>query len=264
VNGDGHWGRVEVKQVRGTARRSRLRMCMHSYLTLRLRACLWCMAFFPSQFIKDSVGGIDFDDDDELEHAVNAVLGHSVLDDDGRDGLSDGDVNKADMRLLYSRQLGASVPPTVCVPRCSQCGDTIATSCGAVPTTDGLASVDDVVDWVIHGIQLPQYADAFHDNAISSYDLSSLLEDHGEPIETVLGVTNPLHRKKIVRAITVRLVGVASRTSPSVLLAWFSPVPSRRSDARFSSPCVTPPTLVGVCYVVLSPASTGHARTPAL
>ena len=72
-------------------------------LTLLPRLLSACVL---TQFIKHSVGGTDFDDDEELERAVNAVLGHSILDDDGRDGVSDSDVSRADVRLLYSRQLG--------------------------------------------------------------------------------------------------------------------------------------------------------------
>ena len=87
---------------------------------------------------------------------------------------------------------------------------------GRCHVPDGLASVDDVAEWVTHGIQLPQYAETFRNNDISSEDLSSLLQDGGEAIESVLGITNLLHKKRILRAITVRLVGVASRTVASV------------------------------------------------
>ena len=71
-----------------------------------------------------------------------------------------------------------------------------------------LKSVDDVVDWVKYSVQLPQYEKNFRENAITGYDLPTLLEDKGEVLRTDLGITNRLHRKIILRGITTRLLGI--------------------------------------------------------
>ena len=47
-----------------------------------------------------------------------------------------------------------------------------------------------------------------------------LTEANGDALESVLGVTNALHRRKLLRALTVRLVGVASRTLLLLGLCW--------------------------------------------
>ena len=43
-----------------------------------------------------------------------------------------------------------------------------------------LKSVDDVVDWVKYSVQLPQYEKNFRENAITGYDLPTLLENGGK------------------------------------------------------------------------------------
>jgi hypothetical protein len=72
-----------------------------------------------------------------------------------------------------------------------------------------LASVEDVADWMSNAVLLPQYAEAFQHNSVTGYDLAGLVQDHGRMLSESLGVSNPLHRKKIMRAIRMRLVGVA-------------------------------------------------------
>ncbi|KAG8470322.1 hypothetical protein KFE25_008743 [Diacronema lutheri] len=75
-------------------------------------------------------------------------------------------------------------------------------------------SVDEVVDWVAHAVQLPQYAHAFRDNAIVGHDFRGLLENGGELLRDELGVESRLHRRQITRAISMRLYGMGVPPAP--------------------------------------------------
>ncbi|XP_002974863.2 uncharacterized protein LOC9637430 [Selaginella moellendorffii] len=68
-----------------------------------------------------------------------------------------------------------------------------------------MLTADTVVNWVSHGLQLPQYADAFQRNAINGLDFLSLIENDGRALAEELGVSSSLHRRKITGAI-VRLI----------------------------------------------------------
>ena len=77
-----------------------------------------------------------------------------------------------------------------------------------------LKTVDDVADWIKYSVLLPQYEDNFRNNAITGYDLPSLLEGKGDVLNTDLGIKNKLHRKIILRSITTRLLGIGKIPPP--------------------------------------------------
>lgn len=69
-------------------------------------------------------------------------------------------------------------------------------------------SAAEVAQWVTHAVQLPMYSDVFLANSITGFDFPALLENDGQSIHEDLGVTNRLHRRQIMRAIQMRLLGV--------------------------------------------------------
>jgi len=70
-----------------------------------------------------------------------------------------------------------------------------------------MLTADRVVDWVIHGLQLPQYAQAFRENAVNGLDFPALIEDHSQTLLYDLQVQSRLHRQKITHAIVRQMFG---------------------------------------------------------
>ena len=54
-----------------------------------------------------------------------------------------------------------------------------------------------VVEWVAHGLNLPQYAAAFKRNAITALDFPLLVADGGATLQQELGVASKLHREQV-------------------------------------------------------------------
>lgn len=54
-----------------------------------------------------------------------------------------------------------------------------------------------VVEWVAHGLNLPQYAHAFKQNAITALDFPFLLSDGGAALAADLGVSSKLHQQQV-------------------------------------------------------------------
>ena len=53
------------------------------------------------------------------------------------------------------------------------------------------------MDWVEHGLGLPQYAPAFKRNAVTALDFPLLLSDGGATLAADLGVTSRLHQQQV-------------------------------------------------------------------
>lgn len=70
-----------------------------------------------------------------------------------------------------------------------------------------MLTADRVVDWIIHGLQLPQYAHAFRENAVNGLDFPALVEDDSQTLLYDLQVQSRLHRKKITYAIVRQMFG---------------------------------------------------------
>jgi hypothetical protein len=58
----------------------------------------------------------------------------------------------------------------------------------------------------------------FRTAAVTGYDLPSLLERDGQSLKDDVGVESGLHRKQIMRAITMKLLGVADGAGLTLLL----------------------------------------------
>jgi len=84
---------------------------------------------------------------------------------------------------------------------------------------DRLLGVDDIAEWLEHAVQLPfdEVGSKFCANHVTGYDFPELVEDNGKRLETEIEITNPTHRRKIVRLINARLLGIES-TLPEVKL----------------------------------------------
>eukprot|EP01018_Ginkgo_biloba_P032489 Gb_01581 [translate_table: standard] len=79
-----------------------------------------------------------------------------------------------------------------------------------------MLTADRVVDWVTHGLQLPQYAQAFRRNAVNGLDFPALIEDYSCTLSDELGVHSLLHRKKITHAIVRQMFGLGAVPGPPV------------------------------------------------
>eukprot|EP00516_Mucochytrium_quahogii_P007989 CAMPEP_0203745716 /NCGR_PEP_ID=MMETSP0098-20131031/1371_1 /ASSEMBLY_ACC=CAM_ASM_000208 /TAXON_ID=96639 /ORGANISM=" , Strain NY0313808BC1" /LENGTH=831 /DNA_ID=CAMNT_0050633577 /DNA_START=601 /DNA_END=3097 /DNA_ORIENTATION=- len=107
---------------------------------------------------------------------------------------------------------------------------------------DSLVTVDDVEDWITNAVLLPQYAIAFKENGIKGLDLPLFVEEPS--YLEYIGVKSPLHRKQILRSISMRLFGLGkSPLKPTLscddvsregktILTWSSPIASRSRVLR--------------------------------
>ena len=124
-------------------------------------------------FVRETIGGSAFDTSDEVEAGVDQVL--EQLDRDRDDGLDKNDV------LAYWMQL------------------------------ESLLTAEEVSEWVVHAVQLPEsVGDLFLENLVTGYDFPELVDHDGEVIETELGIEKASHRKKILRHINARMLGIGS------------------------------------------------------
>ncbi|KAG0593335.1 hypothetical protein KC19_1G322100 [Ceratodon purpureus] len=99
-----------------------------------------------------------------------------------------------------------------------------------------MMTADHVVDWVTHGLQLPQYAEAFRRNAINGMDFPALIENDSEALLEDLGIKSTLHRTKVTHALVRQIFGIGTvpgpvrslQCSPSsyggIQLSWEAPI----------------------------------------
>jgi Ca2+-binding EF-hand superfamily protein len=125
--------------------------------------------------LENSLGSEHFDDASEVADGVDEAF--SKIDVGG-----DGSISLSEMTSFWSR-------------------------------LDSLQSVNDVADWVRYAVQLPQYEETFRKNAITGYDLPTLLEGKGRLLKDELGIQNNLHRRIITRSINTRLLGIGKLPS---------------------------------------------------
>lgn len=97
-----------------------------------------------------------------------------------------------------------------------------------------------LVDWVAHGLQLPQYADVFRNHSITAVDLPHLVRDGGATLQE-MGITLALHRVKVLRGIKRLLLGLG--TPPSAPTALTCQPSGGRMRVQWSPPASagTPP-----------------------
>ena len=124
-------------------------------------------------FVRETIGGSAFDTSAEVEAGVDQVL--ERLDRDNDDGLDRDDV------LAHWMQL------------------------------ESLLTAEEVSEWVVHAVQLPnEVGDVFLDHLVTGYDFPELVDHGGEAIESELGITKASHRKKIMRHINARMLGIGT------------------------------------------------------
>lgn len=130
-------------------------------------------------FVRETIGGSAFDTSAEVEAGVDQVL--EQLDRDNDEGLDRDDV------LAHWMQL------------------------------ESLLTAEEVSEWVVHAVQLPnEIGDVFLNHLVTGYDFPELVDHGGEAIETELGITKASHRKKIMRHINARMLGIGTvPTTPS-------------------------------------------------
>jgi len=130
-------------------------------------------------FVRETIGGSAFDTSAEVEAGVDQVL--EQLDRDHDDGLDRDDV------LAHWMQL------------------------------ESLLTAEEVSEWVVHAVQLPnEIGGIFLDHLVTGYDFPELVDHGGEAIESELGITKASHRKKIMRHINARMLGIGTvPTTPS-------------------------------------------------
>ena len=132
------------------------------------------------QYIRSVVGGEHFDSATEVQEATTNALSNI----DKVDQLLPDDVNKE--RTITTAEL--------------------RTYWKSLKT---LSTPDEVAEWVIHSLQLPQYARNFRKNSVTGFDLPLLLQDQGSMF-LELNIKSPLHRRMFERAINMRLFGLSN------------------------------------------------------
>ena len=164
-------------------------------------------------FVRETIGGAAFDTSAEVEAGVDQVL--ERLDRDHDEGLDRGDV------LAYWMQL------------------------------ESLLTAEEVSEWVVHAVQLPESVGSiFLEHHVTGYDFPELVDHDGEAIEKELGIEKKSYRKKILRHINARMLGIGTVPTPpqsfkhrlescsAVSLSWFKstakgfPVHSYRVQRR--------------------------------
>jgi len=118
-----------------------------------------------------NIGHDDFDDEHEIKSGVERSL--EFLDANDDDSVSSGDVS----RFLSNIK--------------------------------SLLTVEEVVDWIQYAVMLPQYASHFKNSSVTGLDFFDLLDEDQSVLRDDLGISNKLHRKKIVRSIKLRILGIA-------------------------------------------------------
>lgn len=80
---------------------------------------------------------------------------------------------------------------------------------------ESLLTVDEVAEWVVHAVQMPDYVgDIFRENFVTGYDFPELVENGGQALLSELKIEKPSFRKKIIRHVYARLLGIGSVPSP--------------------------------------------------
>ena len=125
-----------------------------------------------SAYVGSSVGGNDFDEASEIAAAAAST---TALIDGGDQGST---ISEEELMTHITR------------------------------ATNQLLTPNRVARWVRFGLSLPQYSDAFSDNAVTALDFPVLVADHGAVLRDELGVKSGLHHGKILRALKRQILGL--------------------------------------------------------
>eukprot|EP00586_Coscinodiscus_wailesii_P008032 CAMPEP_0172522172 /NCGR_PEP_ID=MMETSP1066-20121228/292977_1 /TAXON_ID=671091 /ORGANISM="Coscinodiscus wailesii, Strain CCMP2513" /LENGTH=703 /DNA_ID=CAMNT_0013305147 /DNA_START=247 /DNA_END=2355 /DNA_ORIENTATION=+ len=130
-----------------------------------------------ANFLTHSIGGSAFDTSSEVDTEVSNVM--RTLDQNRDDGL-----DKSDVMAHWT-------------------------------TLESLLTADEVAEWVEHAVQLPEdVAQLFKKNVVTGYDFPELVENDGSALLTDLGIEKSSFRKKLVKHISARMLGIGDIPSP--------------------------------------------------
>eukprot|EP00587_Corethron_hystrix_P002213 CAMPEP_0113311234 /NCGR_PEP_ID=MMETSP0010_2-20120614/8549_1 /TAXON_ID=216773 ORGANISM="Corethron hystrix, Strain 308" /NCGR_SAMPLE_ID=MMETSP0010_2 /ASSEMBLY_ACC=CAM_ASM_000155 /LENGTH=571 /DNA_ID=CAMNT_0000166825 /DNA_START=274 /DNA_END=1986 /DNA_ORIENTATION=+ /assembly_acc=CAM_ASM_000155 len=126
-----------------------------------------------SNFVGKVIGGTQFDTPLEIQSEVNAMFKSLDLNHDKR-------ISFKDVKEHWNK-------------------------------LECLLTADEVAEWVKYAVQLPEnVANTFRDNAVTGFDFSELVVNNGEALERYLGIEKELFRKKLLRLIKARMLGVGT------------------------------------------------------
>eukprot|EP00611_Tribonema_gayanum_P028607 TRINITY_DN73_c1_g1_i2.p1 TRINITY_DN73_c1_g1~~TRINITY_DN73_c1_g1_i2.p1 ORF type:complete len:704 (-),score=230.04 TRINITY_DN73_c1_g1_i2:456-2567(-) len=98
-----------------------------------------------------------------------------------------------------------------------------------------LLTVKETAEWVVHAVQLPpDVGQAFIDSAVTGFDFPDLIKDDGAALVHEVGITRRSFRKRIIKALEMRLLGLGSEprapaaeavalSTSSVRVTWIQP-----------------------------------------
>ncbi|KAJ1623338.1 hypothetical protein T492DRAFT_912673, partial [Pavlovales sp. CCMP2436] len=179
-----------------------------------------------------SRGSSAFSEIAALQCRAKGAAQDAVGDVRNADADADGVLDRAELRELISQELSGGHSSSLenelknALRNVDRNVDGLLTAEELDSFRENLGSaltVPEVVDWVSHAVQLPQYAPVFADNAISGYEFRALLENGGSMLKQELGIDNRLHRRQLMRAMTMRLYGVGSVPAKPAPPRWLEP-----------------------------------------
>mmetsp|Transcript_24032 Transcript_24032/g.50100 ORF Transcript_24032/g.50100 Transcript_24032/m.50100 type:complete len:715 (+) Transcript_24032:298-2442(+) len=127
-----------------------------------------------SRFIRERFRGDDrLDEESEIDKAVKSVVSKLDLHEDG--SLSLSDMNSHLLNL------------------------------------DSLLNLDETYDWIVHACQLPDsVGNVFRFNRITGSEFAELIENNGEALEDELKIQKQTWRKKLLKHMRLKLLGIGS------------------------------------------------------
>ncbi len=76
---------------------------------------------------------------------------------------------------------------------------------------ESLLNLDETADWVTHAVQLPaSIGQLFRDNHVTGSEFPELIEDDGALLESELGISKPTWKKKLLKHIQMKLLGIGA------------------------------------------------------
>ncbi|KAJ7551972.1 hypothetical protein O6H91_06G036800 [Diphasiastrum complanatum] len=165
---------------------------------LHSRTC-FCELKGPPHSLEEFFGFVDQDGDGEIEqHEVTQFMASFSAEDINEDSATRE--TNGDFFISHSFNF-------------SYGGNTISSE-EMLDHLQNMLTADHVVEWIKHGLELPQYAEAFKNNSINGLDFPSLIENGSWTLATELGVSSPLHCKKITYAIVRQIFGYGAPPGP--------------------------------------------------
>ena len=124
-----------------------------------------------AHFLKDRIGGSQFDDSENINREVGQVM--KLLD------MNDNGLEYADVEGYWRR-------------------------------LESLLTAEEVSEWIVHAVQLPaEVGRIFLENGVTGYDFPEIVQNSGMVLQEELGLKSSF-RSKIVRGVQARMMGIGS------------------------------------------------------